>query len=164
MDSYRFRRALHKYYTGSFASLYLLWWPYRCLHFAYVRFLEQEHAQAALAYASTDGVGEFSGQKPAMEVERRAVGAVSCLKLLFKRFRRNPYTHRRELYRPVENRVPYYYISVKSGIAIFIFGNPVVVVGGAAIVWLAVAQRSTYAYHKYCTVFFGRLPLPSGRR
>lgn len=46
--------------VGDFAETPLLFGPYRGLDFAYMGFLEQEHAQAALSDSAADRRGEFA--------------------------------------------------------------------------------------------------------
>ena len=73
----------------------LLFGPDACLHFANMSFLEQEHAQAALPDASTNGIGQFTGEKRLVEGEILAVHAAALLKLPEEGLFADPYTHRR---------------------------------------------------------------------
>lgn len=72
---------LHQGYSGGSAALYLFRRPDGGLHFADVCFLEQEHAETALANAAADRVGEFPGKETAVEIEVGSVETAAFFKL-----------------------------------------------------------------------------------
>ena len=83
-----------------------------------------------------------------MEGKPFAVGAAGDVELAQERVGADAYAHRRELERGVEDVVVEEHVAVESAVAVGIFGDPVVVVGCASVVGLAVGEGGADADDK----------------
>lgn len=83
-----------------------------------------------------------------MEGKPFAVGAAGDVELAQERVGADAYAHRREFERGVEDVVVEEHVAVESAVAVGIFGDPVVVVGCASVVGLAVGEGGADADDK----------------
>ena len=140
--------------AGGGEFLHLVVGPDRGLDFAYVGFLENEHAQAALAYASADGEGELAVEERFVEFQPGAFGAAGLVELASESLGVDADTHRRDFKRAFEHGVPYHDVAVEPGGAFAVVGRPVVVVGGAAVVGFPSARVSPIPIINTAPYFF----------
>ena len=85
---------LHQQNALLLAQFILFLRPDAGLNFADVRFLKQEHTQAALSYTATYRVGQLSIHKRLMEAKLQTVLAAASGKLSTQRLLAHAYTHR----------------------------------------------------------------------
>ena len=114
-------------------------------------FAEEEHAEAALAYASAYALRQAAGKEFLVEVEFR-------LRLLSREFQLaqegglvDTDTHRREFETVPEDRIPHEDVAVQAGKDFSVpLGRsaPVVVVGGTSVMLPAISQGAAYAGHE----------------
>lgn len=114
--------------------------------------LQQQHAQAALTDASAYRAWQFAVEKGFVERQLGSFGTTSEFELVPERLGAYTYAHRRDLEGYVKHMVPYDYVTVQAGVALLVLGAPVVIVGGASVVRLAVGQVCAYTYYKYGAV------------
>ena len=93
---------------------------------------QKQHAQPALADAAADGAGQLAGQQRLVEGQGPAVVAAGLGQLAVQALGADPDAHAAQLVAAGQRVVPEQQVAVQV---------PVVVVGGAAVVGLAAAQR-----------------------
>ena len=94
-----------------------------------------------------------------MKPQGLALGAAAQGQLAGQGHFINPNAHRRHFERGFQHRVPQQNVAVQAAVAVFVRRAPVVVVGGAAVVYFAVAQLAANAHQKHRTVLAGGLVL-----
>ena len=67
--------------------------PYACLYLAYMRLLQEKHAESGLAYASAYAQRQFACQEAFMEIEVLPFGLAGQGELALERSCIDPYTH-----------------------------------------------------------------------
>ena len=114
--------------------------------------VQQNHAQAALTNTAAHRKGQLVVEQSAVEVERCAVFLALKLKLALQCLAVYADAHRRQLERALQHRIPYKDVAVKSGLAILGNSRPVVVVGGASVVLLAVGKLAADANDEHSSI------------
>ena len=119
--------------------------------------MEHDHTQAALSYTATNAQWQLVVHKFLVEVEVETLFLAFELQLAHKRLLVDTDSHRRKLKGSSEDRIPDKNVAIEACLAVLCHCSPVVVVGGAAVVFLAVAEFSAYTYYEHCTVFAANL-------
>ena len=116
--------------------------PHRDADFPKMSFAEQQHQRPRLPDSSADRERNLVVQDRLMIGQLHEVQLFGHRKLLFQRLGRNSNAHRRQFMAPPGNRVPYQDVAIQSmrvfaGLIVGV-GDPVVVIGGAHLVRIAV--------------------------
>ena len=90
-----------------------------------------------------------------MECQVKALLAAACLELGNEAFFAHAYAHRRQLERYLKHAVPKDEVAIEPTESVFVLRNPIVVVGGTAVVRFAVTHRVAYAYDEHSAIFLG---------
>ena len=147
------RRAndLQEMHTSLAADADRFFIPDAGLHLADMGCAEQEHTKAGLTYTAAHRQRKLALKKAFMEGEIFSLLKSSFAELRKKRFPINSDTHRGNFKGQVKGLVIKDYISVK---------RPIIIVGRAAAVGLAVGELAAYLHNKYSLMLLDEAVLP----
>ena len=137
-------------------------WPHRYTHLAQMGCAQQVHVRPGLPDAAPDTQWNLIVEKGLMVGQAEKILLARHLELDLERFLGDPDAHRGQLVAPFCDRIPHQDITVKSMVLLAIFddglGDPVVVIGSAHFVGVAVFQRPADADNEYRRGVFHKGP------